>query len=282
MVRALVLFFGVLIAAALLIPTADLKAWQTALSSLVGFIGVILALVANAWLARLESQRSEALKLKLQIYEGILKTCESASNAIVELTGYVRSLVQGLAFDLAHQAVGVSVHPPAGGYDKLSELRTSVSSAAIAVVTTVEQWSIVDIRMTVFQTAINVALYDFGNAFQEYVPRAAPYMQAPGGTDRWRTPTEAAVADVKRVSERVTDTSETLLGYVHDFQIEMQNLLVGDLFGNRVPPRSPLDPRHRVITLDRHEELQRYFETETAWGHSRQQTTESVLGDLPT
>jgi len=30
--------------------------------------------------------------------------------------------------------------------------------------------------------------------------------------------------------------------YVYDFQMEMQNHLLGELFDNKIPPRKPIDP----------------------------------------
>ena len=46
----------------------------------------------------------------------------------------------------------------------------------------------------------------------------------------------------------------------------MQNLLLGDLFEHRVNARVPADPKYIVVTLDRHEELTRYFNDQTRAG----------------
>lgn len=44
-------------------------------------------------------------------------------------------------------------------------------------------------------------------------------------------------------------------GYVHDTRLELQNLLLSDIFQHRVSPRKPLDPKIVPLSLDRAEEL---------------------------
>ena len=61
-----------------------------------------------------------------------------------------------------------------------------------------------------------------------------------------------------------------------DFQVEMQNILVGGLFESRIAYRSPIDPTSKVIRLDRSVELKRYFENETKWGRHLKQVDEEL------
>ena len=67
---------------------------------------------------------------------------------------------------------------------------------------------------------------------------------------------------VERVCESLADRS----AYLQDLQTEAQNLLVGDLFGNKAPPRKPPDPRKLVISLARHDEIRDFLHNETPWG----------------
>ncbi len=47
-----------------------------------------------------------------------------------------------------------------------------------------------------------------------------------------------------------------VVAYTEDFLTEMQNALLGDLFETQLPPRQPLDPNRRVVTLECAEELE--------------------------
>jgi len=54
--------------------------------------------------------------------------------------------------------------------------------------------------------------------------------------------------------------------YTEDFIVELQNALLGDLFGQEVSHRKPLDPAKKVITLQQADELEQWFATSTDWG----------------
>lgn len=54
--------------------------------------------------------------------------------------------------------------------------------------------------------------------------------------------------------------------YTEDFLTEMQNVLLGDLYGNRLEPRQPIDPTRRTVTLDQVQDLEAWFSANTAWG----------------
>lgn len=56
----------------------------------------------------------------------------------------------------------------------------------------------------------------------------------------------------------------------------MQNVLVGPLFGNTVPRRQPIDPRHVVISLDKDALLTRHFQEDSAWGRGVKETDARV------
>ncbi|MEI9965569.1 MAG: hypothetical protein WDM92_13775 [Caulobacteraceae bacterium] len=60
----------------------------------------------------------------------------------------------------------------------------------------------------------------------------------------------------------------------------MQNILIGDLFHNRLSPRVPLDGELVVVQLDRYQDLKNYFERESAWGRSNAAIVAQVKAGL--
>lgn len=54
--------------------------------------------------------------------------------------------------------------------------------------------------------------------------------------------------------------------YAEDFLVELQNILLGDLFGNAVSHRAPIDPNSKVVSLANFNELNLWFNNSTPWG----------------
>lgn len=105
--------------------------------------------------------------------------------------------------------------------------------------------------------------------------------QAPDGTmfDYTPPPIDSA-AKVKHLCDTACELLVDATSYTEDYTVELQNALLGDLFGTRVPHRVPLDPQSKVITLDRAEELERFFETSTAWGKNMAEVNDRTKASL--
>lgn len=70
------------------------------------------------------------------------------------------------------------------------------------------------------------------------------------------------------VLDQTIDLIDDAQMYIGDFQICLQNFAYGEIFGNTLSHRIPLDKRIRVITNDAKElsELTKYLLNETSWG----------------
>jgi hypothetical protein len=150
-----------------------------------------------------------------------------------------------------------------------------------------ESWSIAIPGGEVFQIALNAAAYDVREAF---VPLHTALlsilpMDPPVGHPAIHTlvhplPSPEAMSSLGVLIDRYNEARQDFGSYLHDLMIEAQNNLLNNLFDGRVAPaRKPLDPRHKVITLDpsRAEELIRHFETETPWGKNQAVVNAGVL-----
>ncbi len=70
------------------------------------------------------------------------------------------------------------------------------------------------------------------------------------------------------VLEKFLELTSDAQCYLGDFQVCMQNMAYGEVFGSMVPHRVPVDKRFKVITNDSKEldKLLDYFSKETDWG----------------
>ena len=89
-------------------------------------------------------------------------------------------------------------------------------------------------------------------------------------------------AQLKKLADHYKEAMDEIGCYIHDLTIESQNNLLSDLFERRVPPRQPIDPRHKVINTDpgKIEQLLHYFENETPWGKAKGATEAEVRAML--
>lgn len=87
---------------------------------------------------------------------------------------------------------------------------------------------------------------------------------------------------MKLLVDMYKDAMDEIGSYVHDLTIESQNNLLSGLFARRVPKRQPLDPKIKVISTEPSVagKLLHYFENETPWGKSKQETEADVKAKL--
>lgn len=127
--------------------------------------------------------------------------------------------------------------------------------------------------MRVFQTAFNVANEGVSEAFSLFYGAAAQWFPV---VEPWQAPSTERVDELDRLAQQLGDHLRQLGMWVHDYRVEMQHAMLAELFPNDVTRRDPIDPRHLVITLERHKELERYFEFQTPWGRRLQAAKEAA------
>jgi hypothetical protein len=225
---------------------------------------ILLQIRRSADHTRTAAREDEARRLRLRIYEEVGETYRGAANAVGALESHVRGL--DLAFDMAFRTSGTGPKPEQIG--ELLRFDTEAGDGAVAVVFAVEQWRVVDPRLDIFRTAINAAHYDVRKAFANYFQSCmdtSTALLAPRPSYPSPSPTPKPPVMLPFYRDTYLRSLATLAAHLFDFQQEMQNLLVGDLFGKRAPARQTPDPEHVVIEIRRFDELTEYF-AQTPWG----------------
>lgn len=266
------------------VQAAVVTASATCVAAFVGFTAVMLQLRRQARNASRQARETEADKLKLDIYKSIAKACTDAGKQEVMFATALRTAVSALQMAQRPQALPLLRIPPALRVPAMIKLNDDAGTAATDMIRLIEQWQIVDERLDVFQIAINVAQHDRREAWWPLFDaslRVLPHQNPQTGELLpWALPSVVEIAEFQAATSKMIDAGSALGAYVHDFQAEMQNLLLGSLFSHRLPPRKPLDPRYRVVTLDRRVELLKHFDEETAFGRTKAETDRRVLQDL--
>jgi hypothetical protein len=125
-------------------------------------------------------------------------------------------------------------------------------------------------RCSPLQEALNAANHDINKAHQPLFRNAlsilpVPQTDAADGSSilPWDPPSAEQEQTFLQRLHDLLDKLDTAACYVMDFQTEMQNLLLGELFEHRARIRVPLDSSKVVLCLDDYDRLMGHFERES-------------------
>lgn len=220
-----------------------------------------------------QGRESERLKLKVEIYKEIVAICAAQENASIELSTKIRVLRGQMSVVTSHPSLD-GLRATDVSWLELHELYGEAHQRAIAVITLVEQWRVIELRLDLFQLAVNVGLHDVRAAWPGFSIAAQAVLPPSNihSDGSWRPPSDA-VLWLAREADALVKQLMKLDAWVTDFQAEMQSQLLEDLFGQRVPPREPIDPDMFAIRLDQYDELKRRLHY-TEWGRDFAATLE--------
>jgi hypothetical protein len=238
----------------------------TVLAATIGASAVVYQMGWQARNAIKLNRHNEALKLKLEVYKDIVGISRKASDAISDLSAFIRKFQSTLSLAQQTQAELKGCAVPSAHPSQLIDKKSQLYSSNIRVMDITETWQIIDQRMDIFRTAINAALYDFDAAFHPYFDAAYHAMPIDAPVGKWEPPSAETLQQLEALGNTLIDTLATLQSYIFDFLREMQNLLVGGMFDHTIPPRVSTSV---VIQLCRYSELSTYFKQQTNWGRDQ-------------
>jgi hypothetical protein len=225
----------------------------TVLTATIGVLVVAYQLRRQARNAIAANAHSEAMKLKKDIYQTILATCEEADAARMEAATYVRGIPH---------TIKAATNPDAkkGATAFIEKVRGEMYLAAKAnakVMRLIEHWRIVEPRMNIFMLAFGVANGDLRSA--ERALDAACEAALNRSSSDESDGSEKLVMEATRGVEVALVERAQVIG---DFLREMQNALLGELFGRALPVYSPASRKGPAIAFGKEEELYKYWNSE--------------------
>jgi hypothetical protein len=263
---------------------AIIGAGATILAASLGAFAVVHQIGRQARHAIDQAKLNERIRLKLSIYEGLAEVCKRVTDGSVALPSALHRVTLELraarTFQNLGRAIPIPLARPVPLLDKLSVL----SDASVDFIRLIEKWEIIDPRIKIFQTAMNVAMHDVREAMHQgyfnNIMGLLPVDLPQGGVIPWGPPNEAAMAKIEELAGVVENACSLASCVSDDFLRAMQVALVGDLFEGRPEIRNPMDPRFRTVTLEDHVKLNTYYETETAWGRTKARAEEDARATL--
>lgn len=252
------------------IQAALVGAAATAGAAIFGVGAVIAQVRSQGRQARAAIAESERRKINAALYEDAVSICRGLADASIELSTKLHTMNMEIEIAARAEAAMLAYNLPSARFPALTALYGEFTDAALRFIFLIENRRIVDPRILIFRTAMNTVLHDSRQSmfsdFVLHVMPALPTHNPDGGIFPYKPPNVEGALAVRKYSDQLIRAVDDATAYTEDFLTEMQNVLLGDLYGNHLDPRQPLDPRRRAVTLDQVQELEAWFSTNTAWG----------------
>lgn len=218
-----------------------------------------------------QNRDNRRVDLKVSLYRESIEHCRDQAAAFAALSSKIATFRwTNLAIWLDRDRwKGRPPPAPVTNHEELTRLFSDVNSAKIDVVRITEEWQIIDRRLDLFRTAINATSHDLLEVWNDFIRFAANFVPPTHDekfSDYWRRPEPDECKLLIEKADKITELLWDLAMHFHDFQIEVQNLLLSDLFDGHAPPRQPNDPSIMVLSLDKYDEQMAHLLESTAFG----------------
>lgn len=252
------------------LQAAFVGAAATASAAIFGVGAVIAQVRSQGRQSRAAIAETERRKINAALYEDAVSICRGLADASIELSTKLHTMNMEIEVAARAKAAGLAYNLPSARFPSLSALYGEFTDAALRFIFLIENRRIIDPRILIFRTAMNTVLHDshqlMFSDFVLHVMPALPTDNPDGGIFPYKPPSIEGALSVRKCSDQLIRAVDDATAYTEDFLTEMQNALLGDLYGNRLGPRQPIDPARRAVTLDQAQDLEAWFCANTAWG----------------
>lgn len=226
---------------------------------LVGVVMVIYRMERHHkdnYLLQLSNHKEE---LKLKVYKEISESVSYAMQSYQENQILINSLMMQYHNCVICQDANSNPYPKIYTKDtELSDAHSRMLRSLAQLMNKLAEYEIVDKNIEIFRTALASAFQLISEAYLEFQRQIFDYLPCDVSKERQ----EQLGVNIKHVESPAQEdleaieqsfncyTEANLEGYcfVSDLSREAQNVLLGNLFNNQVPPREPSDSNYVVVT----------------------------------
>lgn len=250
---------------------AFIGAASAVLVAAIGVFGISQQIKKQGHLNRENVADSERRRLKAKMYEEAEEVRAAVSDAAIELGNQLAFFAQELPIAALAYAERIPGPVPRSRIMQISAASSDFQNALLAMILLVERRLFIDPRIDLFKSAASSVAHDYRELFHPvFFSRAMHALPTdlPDGSGifPYTPPAEEEAKELARIALTLAEFTHDAMAYSQDFLVEMQNLLLSDLFKTRVSHRAPPDPAKRVIRLEDFDDLNRHFSQDTAWG----------------
>lgn len=255
----------------------------------------ILSFVVGFWLLifqlnkqhrnnlNLQRQQFKA-KIQKEIFNEISDGINQSTNALIKVQSKLFAVSQKIDSKRFLKSEGINTKPLSERIEDFIDYHHSFSESITEVIFILEKYVITDRIFEIFNMALQSVSYDLDISYYQkvnesllkYLPIDLPESkQQKIGVEVFE-PKEKAEVDFDNFKKNISNYNKLLMditSYLHDLKIEAQNILLGEIFDNKVSPRRSNDREYVVVsksTIRSLDEQEHYFMHETNWGKNWQ------------
>lgn len=247
-------------------------------------VGVIVVLLQVYLQHRSElrlQQENYRERLRLQVYREISAAVTDASARVRDAHLYAFTLPASL--EMFHDALargGLAPSPVKQRAEDFAAKHGDAERSLHGLVNLLGTYEVTVPRLDIFSIALEATAHDLREEFQrlhrhllDVLPIEIRIKDGSNQTVNVKDLSREQLRELNGLTSSYSSAGLTLISYLLDLKVELQNRLVGPLFGVSVARRCPIDPEVKVITTDAEDyaPLRRYFLEDTEWGKTWQQ-----------
>ena len=239
------------------------------------FAGVVMVIYQmerqhkDNYLLQLSNHKEE---LKLKVYKEISEYVSCAMQSYEENQNLINSLMRQYNSCLICQDANSNPSPKIYTKDtELGDTHSRMLRSLAQLMNKLAEYEIVDKNIEIFRTALASAFQLILEAYLEFYRKIFAYLPCDASKKRQeqlgvnikhvKSPDQQDLEAIEHSFNCYTEANLEGYCFVSDLSREAQNVLLGNLFNNQVPPREPSDSNYVVVTTkpENVERLRVYF-----------------------
>tara|TARA_R110002167_G_scaffold110677_9_gene281505 strand:+ start:2517 stop:3302 length:786 start_codon:yes stop_codon:yes gene_type:complete len=224
--------------------------WAT-LIQLFGFIGAIWGVSFQLAKQRELQKENHKNELQVSIYKNITSQIEGSSP-----TGIATSLwmVVGSLDEARGKLTPERPYvPPPFRVEKLHDDFKEINNRLWKVASSIEKFEIVSPNLSVFREVFVIKLKELSERYMPLLNILPHVLLSDDGineAENLLVLDDAAIELLEEKANSFGDAAYDVAAYLHDIQVELQNSLLGDFFGNKISIRTPPDEQLVLTSTD--------------------------------
>lgn len=251
------------------------------------FIPILVALLAvRAALKRQAKNHQHQFQFKT--YEEILKPIYEAQDKSGTYMAILNGFASQVSLNYTAQQEG---YPPTDlkrrPEDYIQKHHEYLKSIG-RLMKSLESILIIDPKLKIFITALSSVHWDISQCWDQISQATYSYLVkdlvGKNGENIQILPEPVTLEEKERIEKIVADMNEIMIDgtcYIMDLQIELQNLLLGEVYGGKkLKHRVPVAPKKRAISLENYEELKKHFKENHPLGQKQDRLIATIKEQL--
>lgn len=227
-------------------------------------------------------------EFQIRTYEKILEAISLVTNQSSSYIAFLSSFSSQLTINFSSQEIGLLPTDLGSRPKDYIHRHHQYSQSITNLMMNLETIQIIEPKLKIFCTALSSINWEVGNyrdqitddtfsyVFNEFINRDGKEIKA--------NPALITASDMKRIQDTINNMCNSAIDgmcYIEDLKVELQNLLLGEVYSNRkLALRTPLVAGKKVISIERYDELKKYFREQHPMGIEQDRLEKEIRGNL--